>query len=77
MTDTDLLPCPFCGGTASTWMGIDKYNNKCVWGVDCDICDCSLTGPYDTKDEAIEAWNRRGSNDSRRDDKRAPKISVQ
>ena len=69
-TDKDLLPCPFCGGTASTWMGIDKDHHICLWGVVCDNGDCSLRQEYGykTKEEAIEAWNRRTGDDGIRSD---------
>ena len=56
MTQTQLLPCPFCGGEACVeevarhkWIAIcaDKYR-------------CGTEGWFeDTRDEAIAAWNRR------------------
>ena len=52
-----LKPCPFCGSEATLyeyrWWGIS-------YGVECTKCDAILEG-YSTKEEAIEAWNRRAN----------------
>jgi Lar family restriction alleviation protein len=51
----ELKKCPFCGGEAILYKSFD-YVNKCrVECTNCNIC----TQNYDTKGEAIEAWNRR------------------
>ena len=56
-TMTELRKCPFCGGEAKiyrrqlNWL-LDDYK------VECCSCCCS-TDIYDTKQEAIEAWNKR------------------
>jgi Lar family restriction alleviation protein len=50
---TELKPCPFCGGKAETY---DYYFNE--WYIGCVECSCDL-GVFDTKEEAIEAWNKR------------------
>lgn len=42
-----LLPCPFCGGPATTR----------EWHVWCDACNCDIV--RGTKAEAMAAWNRR------------------
>ena len=47
----ELKPCPFCGGNAE----IKKYTR--FW-VACDDC-LTESAAYATKEEAIEAWNRR------------------
>ena len=47
----ELKPCPFCGGKAE----MKSYTR--FW-VACDDC-LSETSTYSTKEEAIEAWNRR------------------
>lgn len=60
--NVELLPCPFCGGDATTWCdsagdrGADRMTVMCV--------DCEAEAPYvDTSVEgkAIAAWNRRAS----------------
>lgn len=67
MTENEvkLLPCPFCGAKET-----DKdqpINLECVyeddaWMVVCDRCGAT-GGENDGRAEAIEAWNRRVSND--------------
>lgn len=47
-------PCPFCGGKASA---IEVLNCYAI-AVRCDNCHAT-SGNYDTKEEAITAWNRR------------------
>lgn len=48
----DLKPCPFCGGKANAFI--------CgrIFVVECESCGTS-SDRFDTKDEAIEAWNGR------------------
>lgn len=48
-----LKPCPLCG---STDISLGKYKNKCAF-VNCEDCGASIFKT--TKDEAIEAWNKR------------------
>lgn len=47
----ELKRCPFCGGEAK----IEGY--KIFWAT-CKECTTE-TKVFDTKEEAIEAWNRR------------------
>lgn len=60
----ELKPCPFCGGEA------DVVDNEVFVDVSCRNHRCrgwADTLMYDSKNEAIEAWNRRaedGTNDS-------------
>ena len=63
--DTNKLkPCPFCSGEADIHECADfdsdmlkvVYGGMC--GVHCTQCSIS-TLPYDSEQEAIEAWNRR------------------
>lgn len=49
----ELKPCPFCGGHAI----IDGCDDT-PWSVICKECNASI-GYKETKEEAIEAWNRR------------------
>lgn len=51
-------PCPFCGGKAKVvWMPyIGAEGIGLV--VECNQC-WAQTGYYDTREEAIDAWNRR------------------
>lgn len=63
---TELKPCPFCGSKAKIFDTMDGE-----WYVSCSqseyqetgiICSCiPSTWIYDTKEDAIEAWNRRAS----------------
>lgn len=55
MNNTELKPCPFCGSTAIRRWG--EQDNIIPW-IQCENCMVS-TGTYETKEEAIEAWNRR------------------
>lgn len=54
---TELKPCPFCGGEAEL---IDKYEG--VFWIICKGCLCE-SGFVKTKEEAINAWNRRADDD--------------
>ena len=50
----NLKPCPFCGGEAillSNFRGAEYF-------IECRVCTVE-TAPYDTEEEAAEAWNRR------------------
>ena len=49
-SSTKLKSCPFCGGNAV----IFKY----LWQVRCEECMVK-TSVFETREEAIEAWNRR------------------
>ena len=60
----DLLPCPFCGSAAETW--VDRPAPGCkadTFGVRCSGSDC---GPYpeiladtDARALVVAQWNRR------------------
>lgn len=56
-----LLPCPFCGGEATT----DKYvisKEERKWGAYCRNPDCGVSPQsrmFDTETEAITTWNTR------------------
>lgn len=54
---TDLKPCPFCGGEAST--NSSRFDSvSIVYNTSCMSCS-SGTSEYLTEKEAIDAWNRR------------------
>ena len=62
---SELLPCPFCGDRAFThdfsWHASQFAGHmfeKPYWQVICTGCRAAI-GDYDTRAEAIEAWNTR------------------
>ena len=52
-----LLPCPFCGGDPK-W-GARLASGKRYVLCDTDECRMAITSAYNTKSEAITAWNTR------------------
>lgn len=48
----DVNSCPFCGGKSR----VHKYLGK--WYARCNKCK-AYSAPYDTEEQAAEAWNRR------------------
>ena len=54
----NLKPCPFCG---STELGV--YFDKRVEASVVSCRDCGGNIQRETKKEAVEAWNRRATND--------------
>lgn len=60
MDEFKLKPCPFCGGTAGT-IGDSVVEEDPAFWVRCWECGAE-TSVYNTKEEAIEAWNRRADN---------------
>lgn len=66
MTDPDLKPCPFCGGDKLIICETDfGFEEQTVYAVSCRYPEChggiyALShGNFETKDEAIAAWNAR------------------
>ena len=52
---TELRPCPFCGGAARL-VGDPQEDGDCI--VICDECGATSGYFYD-RDKAVSAWNRR------------------
>lgn len=73
MKETELKPCPFCGGEAVLYHQSSKYTNFDGDYVYCMKCGCRTrffecyggTGKKheDTEKEATNAWNRRSDNE--------------
>jgi len=75
MSEINLKPCPFCNNDPNLHQTGDeayqveprlpRYIHLQRWYVycgHCDLhfgCDSDYGGNFDTKEEAIEAWNRR------------------
>lgn len=59
MTDK-LKPCPFCGGK-NIYMFTDIMSRWWVFCKDCDV----QAGRHETKEQAVDAWNRRAGEESR------------
>lgn len=54
-----LKPCPFCGGIGTLFVETDEIGYVFVTCAPSDN-GCGAAGPAEiTKEEAIEAWNRR------------------
>jgi len=56
-TKPELKPCPFCGSKSIT-VYIYKGSLLPLFSAECEECGCLLSG-FDTKENAIKAWNRR------------------
>ena len=58
-----LKPCPFCGSKAE----IEHKRNLLTWIVQCSNQSCPASymigADYETEEQAIDAWNRRATND--------------
>lgn len=68
MNNTELKPCPFCGGEA---VYTDNYNGDgtghCVYCTECGSGAAILTGatpPEELKARVCAYWNRRAENDT-------------
>jgi Lar family restriction alleviation protein len=62
MTDTDLLPCPFCG--QSDMLTIDFIAGD-DWCVECDRCHVTQHAVWPNKYSAIMKWNTRTPSSTR------------
>lgn len=63
MSDLNLKPCPFCGGIAKMRI---RRPMTVIYCKNCDaaISYCDYYEEGDSKDKAIEAWNRRAKNEA-------------
>ncbi|MFV8849774.1 Lar family restriction alleviation protein [Serratia fonticola] len=59
MANSELKPCPFCGGKSTPPENVALYYNPQVWETRCKKCQLIMRGK--TKKSLIEAWNRRTS----------------
>ena len=69
MKETELKPCPFCGGKAEIYKydPYDGYQGDCsLYRVHCTKCDASFERIR--KEQAEDAWNRRADNEQREAD---------
>lgn len=64
----ELKPCPFCGGEAETKMylwGTNSQTGEPIWlyYVFCIKCNSMSDNVFQSKKDAINAWNRRHNNE--------------
>ena len=58
MMNKELKPCPFCGGEAM--LDTRRVEDSTSYGVMCFTPGCcALNTIYPTEEMAIQAWNRR------------------
>lgn len=64
VTQAELLPCPFCGGSKIlVSQTIDQAAPN--WYATCHRTTCAFTGYSSTEAEAITAWNTRADSHHR------------
>jgi Lar family restriction alleviation protein len=57
-----ILPCPFCGSSASACCVGEPCKitgEPTVWRVECNSCNGMIDDQWISKESAIEAWNQR------------------
>ena len=57
----ELKKCPFCGSKAYAYKSKNFLGQE-YWGIECESNECivhTMVADYSTKEEAIEAWNKR------------------
>lgn len=62
MSKVELKPCPFCGGKSWVIKIPNESNKKYVVVCKDDDCGASLGNYSETREEAINAWNKRADN---------------
>ena len=68
MKETELKPCPFCGGKPIhfSYDPFDGYQGNCTkYAVSCLKCSARINAI--TEEKAKECWNRRADNEQRED----------
>lgn len=63
---TELKPCPFCGSYKVHVIEHKYHNLSDSYGVGCFNCKTNSYQFFNSRKEAIEAWNRRTKNDEQR-----------
>lgn len=66
MSKVELKPCPFCGGKSWVVKIPNESNKKYVVVCKDDDCGASLGNYSETREEAINAWNKRAKSYVRR-----------
>ena len=56
MDDTNLKPCPFCGGEAGVYKRFDIPE---IWAVACTNCGVETFVDYSKYRQAVSGWNNR------------------
>lgn len=59
LSDSELLPCPFCGSPAEHYKNLSFDNIILGFGASCVICSCRLDPVYVSETGAALAWNTR------------------
>jgi Lar family restriction alleviation protein len=70
MANTELKPCPFCGGKAELVKDRMALSFADSFFIRCDNADCYVkpqTPHRLSKDDAVNIWNRRADNEQRAD----------
>lgn len=60
MTNNELKPCPFCGGKAII-IRTPNFNALPTYFASCTNCGVEMPRVCQTRQQAIEPWNRRVS----------------
>ena len=79
MKEIELKPCPFCGNknievvVDSATYSLGLYDTDCEvsFSIMCSVSSCgcgSSSGWHDSRESAINAWNRRADNEQREAD---------
>ena len=60
-TDTEIKPCPFCGGVDIDYFDTDfgRDNEPYSYVIRCKDCNANVYAKGGDLDDAIELWNRR------------------